>query len=252
MRAIGQESLFGGADDAHDDFVPVDAPEYPQQEILRWEKDLLNLYLSAHPLAHISSALRRRVTAQTAQLNEEWAGQKVTLGGRITTIRRIQTKRGDTMLIAQLEDMLGSIEITVFPRAYEASADVWREEAVLLVTGMVKLREEEPQVVCDTVEVFALSEEDVTRRDYHLRITLQRTRNEPLDIAYAQDVRTALEQFPGHDTWELLVRNGRWIARLAPPKGQDGVRYCPELHQQLEGILGPGSVEALVREPVTA
>ena len=98
------------------------------------------------------------------------------------------TKRGDTMLIAQLEDMLGSIEVTVFPRAYEASADVWREEAVLLVTGQVKLREEEPQVVCDTVEVFALSEEDVTRRDYHLRITLQRTRNEPLDVAYAQDV----------------------------------------------------------------
>jgi DNA polymerase III subunit alpha len=122
---------------------------------------------------------------------------------------------------------------------------------VLLVTGQVKLREEEPQVVCDTVEVFALSEEDVTRRDYHLRITLRRTKNEPLDVAYAQDVRTALEQFPGHDTWELLVRNGRWIAQIAPPKGQDGVRYCPELHQQLEGILGPGSVEALVREPVT-
>jgi DNA polymerase-3 subunit alpha len=252
MRALGQESLFGGGDEAHDEFVPVDAPEYPQQEILRWEKDLLNFYLSAHPLAHISSALRRRITAQTAQLNEEWAGQKVTLGGRITAIRRIQTKRGDTMLIAQLEDMLGSIEVTVFPRAYEASADVWREEAVLLVTGQVKLREEEPQVVCDTVEVFALSEEDVTRRDYHLRITMRRTRNEPLDVAYAQDVRTALEQFPGHDTWELLVRNGRWVARMAPPKGQDGVRYCPELHQQLEGILGPGSVEALVREPVTA
>jgi DNA polymerase III alpha subunit len=251
MRAIGQESLFGGADDAHDDFVPVDAPEYPQQEILRWEKDLLNLYLSAHPLAHISSALRRRVTAQTAQLNEEWAGQKVTLGGRITAMRRIQTKRGDTMLIAQLEDMLGSIEITVFPRAYEASADVWREEAVLLVTGQVKLREEEPQVVCDTVEVFALSEEDVARRDYHLRITLRRSKSDPLDVAYAQDVRTALERFPGHDTWELLVRNGRWVAHIAPPKGQEGVRYCPELHQQLEGILGPNSVEALVREPVT-
>jgi DNA polymerase-3 subunit alpha len=251
MRVIGQSSLFGVGDAAHDDFVPVDAPEYPQQEILRWEKDLLNLYLSAHPLAHIASALRRRISAQTAQLSEEWAGQRVTLGGRITAIRRIQTKRGDTMLIAQLEDMLGSIEVTVFPRAYEASADVWREEAVLLVTGQVKLREEEAQVVCDSVEIFALSEEDLTHRDYHLRITLKRTRNEPLDIAYAQDVRTALEQFPGHDTWELLVRNGRWMAQLAPPKGQDGVRYCPELHQQLEGILGPGSVEALVREPVT-
>jgi hypothetical protein len=92
----------------------------------------------------------------------------------------------------------------------------------------------------------------VTRRDYHLRITLRRSRNEPLDVAYAQDVLAALEQFPGHDTFELLVRNESWVARLAPPKGQDGVRYCPELHQQLEGILGPGSVEAMAREPVTA
>jgi DNA polymerase-3 subunit alpha len=251
MREIGQTSLFGGGDEAHDDFVPVDAPEYPQQEILKWEKELLNLYFSAHPLAHIASALRRRVTAQTVQLNEEWAGQKVTLGGRITATRRIPTKRGDMMLVAQLEDMLGSIEVTVFPKAYEATMDVWREEAILLVTGQVKLREEEPQVICDSVEVFALSEEDAQRRDYQLRITLRRGKSDPLDLAHSHDVLAALEQFPGHDTWELLVRNGRWVARLAPAKAQAGVRYCPELHQQLEGILGPGSVEALVRAPVT-
>ena len=249
MRAIGQTSLFGGGDEAHDDFIPVEAPEYPQQEILKWENDLLNLYLSAHPLAHIASALRRRVSAQTAQLSAEWAGQKVTLGGRLTATRRIQTKRGDMMLIAQLEDLLGSIEVTVFPRVYEATADLWREEAVLLVTGQVKLREEEPQVVCDSVEVFALSDEDVSRRDYQLRITLRRGRSDPLDIAHAQDALAALEQFPGHDTWELFVRNGRWTARLGPQKGQGGVRYCPELHQQLEGILGPGRVEALALEP---
>jgi DNA-directed DNA polymerase III PolC len=249
MRAIGQTSLFGGGDEAHDDFIPVEAPEYPQQEILKWEKDLLNLYLSAHPLAHIASALRRRVSAQTAQLSAEWAGQKVTLGGRLTATRRIQTKRGDMMLIAQLEDLLGSIEVTVFPRVYEATADLWREEAVLLVTGQVKLREEEPQVVCDSVEVFALSDEDVSRRDYQLRITLRRGRSDPLDIAHAQDALAALEQFPGHDTWELFVRNGSWTARLGPQKGQGRVRYCPELHQQLEGILGTGSVEALALEP---
>jgi len=55
-------------------------------------------------------------------------------------------------------------------------------------------------------------------------------------------VLTALNDFPGHDRYEFVVRNGKWEARLTMPPGRAGIRYCPELHQQLEGILGPGAV----------
>jgi DNA polymerase-3 subunit alpha len=249
-RERGQGSLFTGIEGGSgDDFVPPSGAEHPMPQLLAWEKDLLNLYLSAHPLAHVANALKRRVTTYTAYLNEEWAGQKVTLGGRVTAVRRITTKRGDAMAAVQLEDMQGGIEVVVFPRAFAETSEVWREEAVVLVTGTVKLRDEEPQLVAETVEVFEASEEEVSRPTHLLRITLRRgvdRRSDALAKVDVHDVQSALERFPGEDRFELLVRGGRWVARLVPPVGRPGVRYCPELHSELERILGPRSVEVMV------
>ncbi|HET9110314.1 MAG TPA: OB-fold nucleic acid binding domain-containing protein, partial [Ktedonobacterales bacterium] len=249
MREIGQNSLFGfGAveSDTSDDFVLPDVPDHPQQQLLAWEKELLNLYLSAHPLAHVSQFLKKRVNAYAVSLSEEWAGQKVTLGGRVTEIRRIMTKRGDQMLAVQFEDLTGSLEIVVFPKTYAATSERWREDAVLLVTGQVKMgRNDEPQLVADEVEEFVVSEEEANRREYLVRIHLQRGKNTAIDLAKAQDVLTALHDFPGDDHVELFVRNGVWEAQLMLPPGTGGVRFCPELMQQLEQALGSGSVEAI-------
>ncbi|HEU5347723.1 MAG TPA: DNA polymerase III subunit alpha, partial [Ktedonobacterales bacterium] len=244
MRAIGQNSLFGAlSDDNHDDFTLPDVPDHPQEQVLQWEKELLNLYLSAHPLSHIAPALKRRVTTYTANLNEEWAGQKITLGGRITEIRRIVTKRGDTMLIVQLEDLQGTVPVTVFPKTYAATSDVWHEDAVVLVTGTVRLRDEDPEIICESAEEFAMPPDEAERKEYLVRISFRRQRNSVLDVAHLQDVLTALNDFPGHDRYEFLIRNGKWEARLTVPPGHAGIRYCPELHQQLEGILGPNTVQ---------
>jgi DNA polymerase-3 subunit alpha len=243
-------SLFGGgAGSGSDDFVPPDGAEHQMQQLLAWEKELLNLYLSAHPLSHVAAALKKRVTTYTGYLNAEWAGQQVTLGGRITSIRRITTKRGDAMAAVQLEDTQGAIEVVVFPKAFAATAETWREEAVVLVTGQVKLRDEEPQLVADAVEVFAPSDEELQRRQYLLRITLRRLQNDTLDRVVAQDVAQLLDRFPGDDRFELIVHGPHgpagmgWRARLAPPPERRGVRYCPELHAELERLLGPRSVD---------
>ncbi|MEO7002115.1 MAG: DNA polymerase III subunit alpha [Ktedonobacterales bacterium] len=247
MREIGQVSLFGGfgGDDAADAFTLPDTPDHPRDQLLAWEKELLNIYLSAHPLAHVANILKKRVTTYTAHLNEEWAGQKVTLGGRITEIRRIMTKRGDAMLAVQLEDLLGSLEVVVFPRVYAATAPLWREDAVVLVTGQVKLRDDEPQIVCDEVEAFIVTEEEANRREYLLRIHMRRGVNAVVDKTIALDVATALHDYPGDDRYELVVRNGHWEARLPMAHNRPGVRFCPELMQQLEGILGSGAVEVV-------
>jgi DNA polymerase-3 subunit alpha len=248
MREIGQTSLFGDmATTAHDDFMPADAPEYPRQQLLAWEKDLLSLYLSVHPLAHVATILKRRVTTYTSLLNEEWAGQKVTLGGRVTEVRRIITRKGDAMAAVQLEDMQGTIEVVVFPKAFAATAELWRIDSILLVTGTVSLRNDEPQLTCDAVEEFIPTEEEVNRKEYMLRVNIERgraDRSDTLEIALADQVLTALNKYPGLDRYELIVRNGRWQARLIAQSGTHGVRFCPELMQRLEEILGPGSVEA--------
>jgi DNA polymerase-3 subunit alpha len=235
----------------------MEAAEHPMTQILAWEKELLNLYLSAHPLAHVAKVLAKRATAATGHLNEEWAGQKVTLGGRVTSVRKIPTKRGDMMAAVQLEDMQGAIEVVVFPKVYAATSEIWREEAVLLVSGSVKLRDEEPQLVAESVEVFEASEEEINRPTHLLRIMLRRgtdARSEALAKVDVHDVAIALARYPGDDRYELLVRTPRWQARLAPPPSAPGVRYCPQLHQELERILGVGAVEvaALPREAASA
>ncbi|GAC1447107.1 MAG: DNA polymerase III subunit alpha [Ktedonobacterales bacterium] len=247
MREVGQTSLFALAGaESHDeaaDFALPEVPDHPQQQLLVWEKEMLNLYISAHPLAHVMTALKRRVTTYASLLSEEWAGQTVTLGGRVAAVRTIMTKKGDAMAAVQLEDMQGSIEVIVFPRAYEATRDSWREDAVVLVTGTVKLRDDEPQLVCESVEALDVSEEEINRREYMLRIRMTKTGNDVRDIVRTQDLLQILRSFPGHDQYELLVQNGRGLARLMPLGADTGIRYCAELQQRLEEVLGPGTVE---------
>ncbi len=221
-------------------------PDHPQQQLLAWEKELLNLYLSAHPLAHVAQFLKKRVNAYVVSLSEEWAGQKVTLGGRVTEIRRIVTKRGDQMLAVQFEDLTGAMEIVVFPKTYAATSERWREDAVLIVTGQVKIgRDDDAQLVAEEVEEFVVTEEEANRRAYLVRVHLQRTKNTVIDKTKVQDVVTALRDFPGDDQVELYVRNGAWEAQMILPAATSGIRFCPELMQQIEQALGPGSVEAI-------
>jgi hypothetical protein len=114
------------------------------------------------------------------------------------------------------------------------------------VTGLVKMgRDDEPQLVAEEVEEFVVSEEEANRRQYLLRIHIQRSKNTAIDISKAQDVLTTLHDFPGDDQFEVYVRNGAWEARMPAPAGASGVRFCPELMQQLEQALGAGSVEAM-------
>jgi DNA polymerase III subunit alpha len=248
MREIGQNSLFGGmAGNSYDEFSLADGPEYPQQQLLAWEKELLNLYLSAHPLAHVAGILKRRVSVYTTDLNEEWAGQKVVLGGRVTEVRRITTKKGDLMAAVQLEDMRGSIEVVVFPKAYQVHGTHLHEDAILLVTGTVKLRDEEPQIVCESVEEFIPTDEELNHREYLLRIRVTRTAdNDVLEVARMDQLLTVLMKYPGEDRFELIVRNGKWEAKLLPGKELPGIKFCPELMQRLEEILGPNTVDPMI------
>ncbi|MFI5274807.1 MAG: OB-fold nucleic acid binding domain-containing protein, partial [Ktedonobacterales bacterium] len=247
MRDIGQNSLFGAAsDDAAEDFVPMDAPDYPRQQLLAWEKDLLNLYLSAHPLAHVAALLTKRSTTSTSLLTEEWAGQKVTLGGRIIEVRRIMTKKGEAMAAVQLEDLQGSIEVIVFPKTFAATAESWRPDAVVLVSGTITLRNDDLKLAADAVEEFAPSDDDLNHRASLLRIRVARGKSDSIELARLDQVLTALNRFPGDDRYELLVRNGRWEARLTLTSSGQGVRVCPELMTRLEVILGPNTVESVM------
>ena len=121
-RITGQTSLFDlGAADASAFERPLPtATEVPVRERLRWEKELLGLYLSEHPMGEVAEQVGRFVTAYSSDLRDESLdGQRVVVGGIVTGVRIVITKAKATMAIVTMEDLQGTIEVVVFPRLYE-------------------------------------------------------------------------------------------------------------------------------------
>jgi DNA polymerase-3 subunit alpha len=153
-RITGQTSLFDlGAAEAELFERPLpSAAEVPVRERLRWEKELLGLYLSEHPMGEVAEQVGRYVNAYSGDLKDEALdGQRVVIGGIVTGIRSVITKRQEAMAIATLEDLQGSIEVVVFPRLYETSRPTWRDGAILLVAGRVDHKGEEVSLLADLV-----------------------------------------------------------------------------------------------------
>jgi hypothetical protein len=153
-RITGQTSLFDlGAAEADILERPLPAAtEVPVRERLRWEKELLGLYLSEHPMGEVAEQVGRYVNAYSGDLKDEALdGQRVVIGGIVTGIRTVITKRQEAMAIATLEDLQGSIEVVVFPRMYETSRPTWRDGAILLVAGRVDHKGEEVSMLADLV-----------------------------------------------------------------------------------------------------
>ncbi len=155
-RTSGQTALFdlGSAPEALDRPLPQ-VPEALSRERLRWEKELLGLYLSEHPLGAISEQLGQFVTAYSADLKDESLdGQRVVMGGIVTALRLVTTRNRETMAVATLEDLQGTLEVVVFPRMYATSAATFVDGAILLVAGRVDHRGEEASLLADAVWVW--------------------------------------------------------------------------------------------------
>ncbi|HEY6569858.1 MAG TPA: OB-fold nucleic acid binding domain-containing protein, partial [Candidatus Limnocylindrales bacterium] len=153
-RITGQTSLFDmtGDDSAVlERPLPV-TPETPVRERLRWEKELLGLYLSDHPMGEVAERVGHFVTAYSGDLKDESLdGQRVVIGGIVTGSRTVITKSKSTMAVVTLEDLQGTLEVVVFPRTYEQTIGTWREGAILLVAGRVDHRGEEASLLADAV-----------------------------------------------------------------------------------------------------
>jgi hypothetical protein len=99
----------------------------------------------------MATEMHEYVTADVADLAEEDEQAKVTIGGLVASSRRIITKSGSTMLVPLIEDLTGSVEVVVFPKVYEQTANAWANDAVVLVAGRIDKRDETVQLLCEAV-----------------------------------------------------------------------------------------------------
>jgi DNA polymerase-3 subunit alpha len=155
---LGQTSLFDMAGVAGEEAVILSglpqARTVTQRGMLAWEKESLGLFFSSHPFQEAAPWLAERVTANTAQLGPDLANEKVVIAGVISGLKRITTRRKESMAVATLEDLHGSVDVTVFPRTYAATEQLWQTDAVIVVSGRIDLRDDRAQVVCDSAEAF--------------------------------------------------------------------------------------------------
>lgn len=162
---LGQTSLFDVLPSAPE-VITIALPEVEEaapKEKLAWEKELLGMYLSDHPLQRVALRLLDVVTAQIAELSDDMVGQKVTVGGMLRQVRQLFTKKKDAMAAAVVEDLTGSVDVVGFPRTYEKTRDRWAEDSLVLVTGKMDQREDRYQIVVDEISPFEVPDDPPDR-----------------------------------------------------------------------------------------
>ena len=116
-----------------------------RREQLEWERELIGLYVSDHPLTPYLPALKRKITHFSGQLGEAGNKEKVTVAGMVTHFRHHQTKDGKPMGFVTLEDIQGSIELVLFPKTWDKYGKLIEMDRVLIAEGKVDAESGDPR-----------------------------------------------------------------------------------------------------------
>ena len=287
-RDAGQMSLFGestGVRLAATEALLPDTdhvPEVPLSEILEWEKELVGVYVSEHPMEKALRGLEDVVSCSIGALGEGQQGQQVVVAGKAQRVRRHMTKTGKEMAFVTLEDLDATCDVVVFPRIWEQTKDLWEPDNVIVVCGKVdsqrrdsysllcdwaKLPSEvtrpaggnevrhqidpppppppEPSPLWDTDDGSWAGPDPIARKATRtVRVTLARSGEHGLDIGRLRSVRDLLVQERGDDSFVIrLIGGGAKPVELAFPN--DKIRYTAEIAERLSGIVGSDGVQLL-------
>lgn len=163
----GQTDLFGGQTDNDHLKVKLNlqvAGSVDSKQKIIWERELLGIYLSSHPLEEYGKLLADK-TLPISEVNLQREDKRITLGGSITDVRDITTKNGKRMAFVRLADLSGDIELVIFPGIMDSTANLWVRDSVLLVKGKVSKKDKngngnEPKLIVDSAQEIDFSSTD--------------------------------------------------------------------------------------------
>lgn len=225
---LGQTNLFGSLPMMGAPRLRL-RPTEPAKGAIRgqWEKQLLGLYITDHPLKEHQTALS--AAAQTIAGAREQKPRQVKIGGLITSVKRIMTRTNQRMAFVRLEDMSGAIEVVVFPNLFKETGVLWEEDRVIIVTGKGSTKDGEWKILADQVWEF---KPPTAVPAPILRIAVDLEQASP---AIFQELKELLAISAGEQAVELHVRKGQQQRVI---QTEHRVHLTPNLRQQLEQLLG--------------
>ncbi|MEE9183962.1 MAG: DNA polymerase III subunit alpha [Acidimicrobiia bacterium] len=237
----GQYSLFGG-DDAALELSPLEIPEaeWDQRTLLGFEKEMLGLFISDHPLLGVKDALQRLVSAQVAELWEMKDKTEVTVGGMVASVTRRYTRNGDPMIFFELEDLEASVEVILFPRTVAEVGPLVREDAILIVNGRLDHRGDEVKVVA-----ARLAEPDL-RTDEALKVRVPAA---VLSQTMVNKLKAVLANHPGVAPVFLHMTNEKGETKVLRLGEEFRVEPRSALYAELKELLGAKALAAAPTVP---
>jgi DNA polymerase-3 subunit alpha len=237
-ESIGQFDLFGsgmssGASTITNIEIDIPNQEWEKALLLSYEREMLGLYVSDHPLLGVEHLLRSSTDMPISQISDELIGheQIVTIGGLITQIQRKVSRRGDSWAIVTVEDLEGAVDVMFFANSYTQHSMNLSEDRIVVIRGRVDKREEQ-------VKVMAL---DMSLPDISLAptgpliISMDTVRCTPPVVDRIKEI---LRSHPGKREVHLKLDDGR--KSLVMKIGDDlRVTASPSLSADLKAILGP-------------
>ncbi len=190
----GVMSLFGEMEETEGGFSErqlIPDLHFEKSEQLKFEKEMLGLYVSDHPLMGIEGALRRRVDCSIPEALESADGAFMTIGGIVNQVNRRYTKRGDQMATFMLEDLQGAIEVTVFPKTLEKYGHQLADDMLISVRGRMDARDE-TKVGFMATEIIVLEGLRSSQESLHLRFSAQ-----AITETLIADLQAVLLEHPG-------------------------------------------------------
>jgi DNA polymerase III subunit alpha len=235
-RSKGQGSIFDleeAGTDRPGHHAPISSDEYEKSELLRLEKETLGLWVSEHPLAGIGDQLRRKTDRPLAEIERCRDGEIVVVGGIVSAVKQLTTKKGDPMVFIRLDDLTGSTEAVVFNSVYTASRELCEPDRVLVMKARVDHKEGETKLIALEVTEF---EAFVAPTEVRLKVdarkapagTLRELGHVVRDYPGEAKVVLALETSDGPKTLEFGPEY-----RVAP---------VPDFYAEVKALLGEAAV----------
>ena len=237
-QAIGQFDLFGGANEVSANGISTLALEVSDQEwekalLLSYEREMLGLYVSDHPLLGVEHVLRSATDTTISQILDEGVAhdQIITIAGLITAVQRKVSRQGQSWAIVTVEDLEGAIDVRFFSTTYQTHALNLIEDRIVIIRGRIDKREETAQITALELNLADINQAPIGP----FVIKLEAERCTPPVVDRMKEI---LRSHPGTREVHLKIEGG---AKNTILKLDDGLKITasPSLSADLKSILGP-------------